>query len=332
MQNGPEASLYDYLAVILKHRKILGYIVGTVFVLSVIVSLILPKMYRATARVLAPRETGGGITALLSSSDESLSNLAGNLLRTAAPAAQYVGILKSRTVADSLSLKFNLKELYGLEYSEDINKKLAKRSTIVISKKDQTIRISVEDRNPVRAAEMANAYVDLLDEINRKLSMTQGRRKRIFLEERLREVRESLEQAETNLKSFQKKYNLVAIQEQAKAAIEGAAEIKGQIIAARTELEVFKQFGTEKQIEALMLKAKIEELEKQLSAIEGGGQSDEAISGIIEKKNPSNYYIPFDKLPELSMQLVRLTREAKIEEKLFELLTDQMLHSLLRFQ
>jgi uncharacterized protein involved in exopolysaccharide biosynthesis len=160
----------------------------------------------------------------------------------------------------------------------------------------------------------------MLDQTNRKLNITQGKRKRLFLEDRLQEVRTDLANSEVQLKSFQEKYNLVSIEEQAKVAIEGAAEIKSQMIAAQTELEVLKQFGTEKQIEAIMLKAKIEELRKQLSAIE---------QGIKQEANPtttgkeSNFYIPFDDLPRIALELMRLTREAKIQEKLFELLIAQ---------
>lgn len=318
-----EESLYEYVKVVLKHHRIMSYIIGVCFILSIIVSLLLPKMYEATARVLSPRETGGGIAALVSSGDETFGNMATNFLSNSSTAAQYVGILKSRTVGDALIQKFDLKKHYGLEYSQDVIKELARRSTIVISKKDQIISISVESRDPSRAADMANYYVEMLDNINRKLSATQGRRKRIFLEERLKEVRGDLGQAELNLKLFQEKYHLVAIEEQAKAAIEGAAELKGQIIAAKTELKVFMRFGTEKQTEVMMLRAKIEELEKQLNAIEGGADSDIEEPKAKNNDSETNYYIPFRQLPELGMKLMRYTREAKLQEKLFELLTSQ---------
>lgn len=319
-----DINLSDYLNVILNYRKFIGYIVGATFILSIIVSLLLPKMYVATARVLPPQENNNGIVSLLSGTENSpLSGLASSLVGSQTPAALYVGIMKSRSVADALIIKFNLKELYGKKYVEDVYAKLSDRSNIKITKQDQIINVSVKDRDPQRAAEMANAYVEMLDQINRKLNITQGKRKRLFLEGRLKEVRADLEKAEIELKAFQEKYHLVAIEEQAKVAIEGAAEIKGQIIAAQTELEVLKQFGTEKQIEAVMLKTKIEELQKQLLAIEQGKKpaSNELIES--EPGKVSNFYIPFDDLPRLGLQMMRLMREAKIQEKLFELITSQ---------
>ncbi|MGD9217568.1 MAG: GNVR domain-containing protein, partial [Desulfobacteraceae bacterium] len=177
--------------------------------------------------------------------------------------------------------------------------------------------------DPQRAADMANAYLDLLDKINRKLNITQAKRKRLFLENRLKQVREGLEQAETILREFQEKNNIVSIQEQAKAAIKGAAEIKGQLIAAQTELEVFRKFGTEKQIEAVMLKAKIDGLHKQLDSIEKGKKITQLDSNPAATDHESDIYIPFDDLPHLGTQLMRLTRDAKIQAKLFELLNSQ---------
>jgi uncharacterized protein involved in exopolysaccharide biosynthesis len=323
-QSLSDINLSEYLKVILNYRNLIGYIVGSTFILSIIISLLLPKMYVATARVLPPQEKNNGIISLLSGAENSpLSGLATSLVGSQTPAALYVGIMKSRSVADALIEEFNLKKLYDKKYIEDVYKILEDRSAIKISKKDQIISVSVKDRDPQRAADMANAYVEMLDQINRKLNTTQGKRKRLFLEGRLKEVRADLEKAEIELRTFQEKYNLVAIEEQAKVAIEGAAEIKGQIIAAQTELEVLKQFGTEKQIEAVMLKAKIEELTKQLGAIEQGERPDTKVSDLPAPDKVSNFYIPFDDLPRLGLQLMRLMREAKIQEKLFELITAQ---------
>jgi uncharacterized protein involved in exopolysaccharide biosynthesis len=181
----------------------------------------------------------------------------------------------------------------------------------------------VEDRNPQRAADMANFYVEMLDKINRTVNITEGQRKRIFLENRLIKVKEDLVKAETTLKEFQEKFKLVAIEEQARVAIEGAAKIKGEIVAAQTELEVLKQFGTEMQNEAVMLKTKIAELKNQLKKIETGLPKDSVFEKANPNKNNSTMFIPFDELPALGMQLLRLMREAKIQEKVFELMTTQ---------
>jgi len=318
-----EINLLDLLLVLLKRKKMIAWIVAGAIFLSVIYSLLLPKIYTATARILPPSESGSSISGLLSQAGGALGGLAGSLIGVKSSSDLYVGILKSRSVADTLIKKFDLKELYDQKYREDLYKTLADRTNITVSRKDEIITISIEDRTPRRAADMANAYVQMLDKINRTVSITAGHRKRVFLENRLKNVKKDLAKAETTLKIFQEKYKLVAIEEQAKVAIEGAAKIKGEIITTQTELEVMKQFGTERQNEAIMLKSKIAELQKQLAKIEKGNPG----TGVAQSSNPgdmeSNFYIPFDELPELGMRLFRMMREAKIQEKVFELMTTQ---------
>ena len=318
-----EINLIDYFLVLLKHKRMIYCIVALAIIFSVVVSLLLPNMYTATARVLPPKEPDSGLSALLTQSGGPLGGLAGSFMQGKTTPDLYVGMLESRTVADVLIKEFNLKELYKKKYLEDVYKHLAKRINIRVSRKDQIISVSVEDKDPRRAADMANTYLDALDRINRTVNITEGQRKRVFLEKRLKEAKNDLYRAEIELKEFQEKYKLVSIEEQAKVAIEGAAKIKGEIIVARTELEVLKKFGTERQNEAVMLKAKIVELQNQLGKIENGNPGINAPKENGTAEGESNFYIPFNELPALGMQLGRLIREAKIQEKVFELVTSQ---------
>ncbi len=318
-----EINLIDLLMVLFKRKKMIFFVVFLAIALSISISLILPKMYTATARILPPQETKTGLSGLLSQAGGMLGDLAGGFITAKTGPELYVGILESRTVADILIKKFDLKKIYEKEYLEKTYEKLADRSDIKVARDTQVISVSVKDRDPQRAADMANLYVDALDQINRKVNITEGQRKRAFLETRLGKVKEDLVKAELDLKEFQEKYKLVSIDEQARVAIEGAAQIKGEIIAAQTELQVLRQFGTERQNEAIVLKSKIRELKNQLAKIERGAPGTASLKGNKTAKNNSDFYIPFNELPELGMQLVRLMREAKIQEEIFKLITTQ---------
>jgi len=318
-----EINLLDLLHVILRRKRIISLITAGAFILSVIVSLSLPKMYTATARILPPQESKSAVSSLISDAGGVLGGLAGSYLGGTTSADVYVGILESRTIADALIEKFNLKELYGLSYLADAYQTLADRTNISLSQKDQIISVSVKDRDPQRAADMANAYVQMLDQTKRTVNITEGHRKRVFLENRLNQVHKDLIKAEVELKEFQEKYKLVSLDEQARITIEAAARIKGEIVAAKTEFEVLKQFGTERQNEAIMLKSRIAELQNQLARIERGSPKNDHENKDNALKENSEFYIPFNELPDLGMQLVRLMREAKIQEKVFELVTSQ---------
>lgn len=308
-----EINLLDLLLVLLKRKWLILSIVFLAIVGSVIISLLLPVKYTATARILPPQESSPGISGLLSQTSGTLGDLAGSLLGSNSSADLYMGILQSRSAADQLVKAFDLKQVYHRKYMEDTYKELAHNTDIEVSRKTQVISVSVEDRSPERAAAMANMYLDALDRINRRVNVSEGHRKRVFLEKRLKKVKADLAQAESALQAFEQKYGVVAIKEQAKAAIEGAADIKGQIIAAQTELDVLKQFGTERQNDAVMLKARIAGLNQQLLKIEKGTPST----------NKDEYFLSFKEIPSLGVKLARLMRDAKVQEEVFKLITNQ---------
>jgi uncharacterized protein involved in exopolysaccharide biosynthesis len=308
-----ETGLTDILIVLLKHKAVIFTLAVTAALLAGGYAAWQPNRYTATARILPPAQSGSGVSGLLSESSGLLGGLAGSIFGQTSGADLYVGILQSRNVAEQIVSGFHLRELYRLETMEETYAKLAELTHISISGDNKIITVSVDDESPQRAADMANAYLEALDRINRSVNITGGQRKRVFLESRLDKVKGDLFRAETNLLAFQEKHKLVSIDSQAKAAIEGAARLKGEIILARTELEVLKEFGTERQNELIMLKSKIAELENQLARIESGTGGE----------NPDDFFLSFRQLPALGIDLARLMREAKVQEEVFKLVTTQ---------
>lgn len=316
-----EIRLTDLLLVLLKRKRMIFLLVGLAIVCSVVYSLLLPNIYTATARILPPQRGDAGFAGFLPTGG-ALEGL-GLGIGAKSSADVFTGILESRTVADILIERFNLHEIYKQKLKDTLYTALAGHTKIQMLRKTQIITVSVDDKDPKLASELANAYVDALDQVNRRVNTTEGHRKRLFLEDRLEKVKKDLVTAELAHKEFQEKHKLIAIDAQARAAIEGAARIKGEIIVAQTELEVLKQFGTVRQNEAIMLKSKIAELENQLARIETGKLEKNPRQEKGMGREASDFYIPFSELPELGLQLARLSREAKIQEKVFELLTSQ---------
>jgi tyrosine-protein kinase Etk/Wzc len=319
-----EIKLTDLLLVLLKRKKVILLFVSAAIVVSVIISLLLPFKYTATARILPPTEPSSTLSPLSQITGAlggAIGILPGGFGKTSADL--YVGILQSDAVADILIDGFDLQDYFKCKYKSDAYKILSGIAKFDVDRKTQIISISVQGKDPRKAADLANAYVDALDQINQKVNTTEGHRKRVFLEDRLKKVIHDLSKAETDLKTFQEKYKLIDIDEQSKAAIEGAAKIKGEIIASQTELEVLKQFGTEKQNEAIMLKSKIAELNKQLAKIETGNPAKDRADDAKKSENNPDFFIPFKEMPELGMQLARLIREVKVQESVFQLITSQ---------
>jgi len=143
-----------------------------------LISLFLPDIFRANAKILPPQQNQSATSAILS----QLGGFAGGA--TSALGLKnsndiFVGFLKSRTVADNLIKRFNLKEHYNLESLEKTRQKLETNSTISYGK-DNIISIDIDDKNPTLAANLANAYVDELVALTNKFALTEASQRRIF--------------------------------------------------------------------------------------------------------------------------------------------------------
>src|SRR5713101_7231656 len=182
----------DHLIILAKRKWFIFKIAGSAFVLSVVISLLLPKTYTANAKIMPPQQNQSmGAMAALSSQLGPLAALAGGGLGLRTPSELYVAMLRSRTVADNLIDRYALMNVYHKTLRVDARLKLMDR-TETLTGKDGVISISVDDRDPRRAADLANGYVDELEKLTKTLAVTEAGQRRIFFEREMKQANDDL--------------------------------------------------------------------------------------------------------------------------------------------
>lgn len=307
-----EINLLDCWRVLVKHKWIIGIIIVCAFVASIIVSLSSPKIYASKTSILPPQE---GSSSIISQLPGGLGGLAGGLLGTKSTADLWVGILKSQTVMDAIGNRFDLLKVFEAKTLEDARNALNGMVKIAKSK-EEIISITVEDKDPRRAAAIANAFVEELDRVNRDIMMTSGKRMRTFVEKRLMEAKVELTKTEEAVKDFQERSKAVKLDDQSKAIIEAIGTVKGQLMAKEVELQTFLSYATPNNPQAEILKTQTEELKERLRELEEGKRRP-------DDPSPKDIFIPTAKIPDLALQFARLLRDAKVQETLYGLLTQQ---------
>jgi len=267
---------------------------------------------RGLAMITALAGKGGGGGA-------GMAGMAGDLLGVKTTGALFVGILASRTVQDDVIGKFNLQKEYHDKRLEQARLDLTKHTTVVEDRKSGIITITITDRSPQRAREIANEYVSELNRVVTQLSTSAAHREREFLENRLVTVKQDLENAEKQFSQFSSKSGAIDIKEQGKAMVEAAAILQGQMMAAQSELEGLRQIYTDNNVRVRSTQARIAELQHQLQKL-GGSQQNEVVAGSSED---NSIYPSIRRLPLLGVTYADLFREAKVEEVIFETLTQQ---------
>jgi len=266
----------------------------------------------AMITALAGKSGGGGGGA-------GIAGVASDLLGVKTTGALFVGILASRTVQDDVIGKFNLQKVYRDKRLEQARLDLTKHTTVVEDRKSGIITITITDRSPQRAREIANEYVSELNRVVTQLSTSAAHREREFLENRLVTVKQDLENAEKQFGQFSSKSGAIDIKEQGKAMVEAAAILQGQMMATQSELEGLRQIYTDNNVRVRSTQARIAELQHQLQKL-GGSQQNEVAAGSSED---NSVYPSIRRLPLLGVAYADLFREAKVEEVIFETLTQQ---------
>ncbi len=193
-----EIRLRDYGRVIYRHRTMIITISILCAIIAAIVSFLLPRSYRAVGSVVPPLELGQKGSVLAGKLKGAEGALLGDFLDTSSMADLYSGILKSRSVQDAIVNEFDLKSYYGLGYQSRARMKLRKNTTIHVLD-EGIVEVAVEDRDPNMAAAMVNAYIDKLDKQNKRIMAGQASSKRIFLKNRLEEIKQELSEIENLL-------------------------------------------------------------------------------------------------------------------------------------
>jgi len=304
-----EANLWDYLMVLAKWRRMIGFNFIGVCLLVVLISLFLPKWYTASTSILPPEGESGGLT--LPSGLATLASLSGGLSLpgAATPSDVFAAILKSRSVAERVIEKNGLLKVYRTKDLQEAMQTLHSHTNIDVSP-EGIIRIKVTEKDPKLAARVANSLVKALDGVNREKSTSRAKSARIFIEERLDSTRAELHRAEERLKEFQEKHQAISLSDQTKAAIEKAADLRAEKVLLEIQLGVLRQSMGNNHPQVQRLRTQIGEYTRQLRRMEFGGKGEE-------------FTLPFSQVPFLSLELARLTRNLKVEEEIFELLTQQ---------
>jgi uncharacterized protein involved in exopolysaccharide biosynthesis len=329
----PRSRNAERLGLLWRERRFLWSVAWKTFVAACIVALLLPVHYEGVTKIV-PGENQGGGAALLGKFAGGGSSAGGglglgldptSLLGLKTPGALYVEIMKSRTVQDRLIDRFDLRRHYFLmgrwrpaTYFVT-RKKLKGFTDFLEDKRSGVITLTCTDYDKQTAAAIANAYVEELNRLAADLNTSDAHRERIFLEERLKSAKQDLDQASLALSQFSSKSTVMDPQNQGRSMLDAAARIQGEVIASESELKGLREIYSDDNIKVRALRARIGELEGQLKKLMGApGTATTDASGPASAAYPS-----MRSLPVLGYQYADLYRQSKIQETVYEFLTQQ---------
>jgi len=296
-----EIDLFELLKVLASHWKLL--VLGSLATGMVAfgVASLIPPTFTAQTTMLPPQQQQSSAVAALSQLG-ALAGLAGGAAGIKSPADQYIALMQSVTVADRIIDEFKLMDLYEAKFRQDARKQLAGSVRINAGKKDGLITVEVDDRDPARAAAMANAYVAGLRYVTSTLAVSEAQQRRAFFETQLQQTRDKLTRAQIALQGSG--INQGTLKTEPKAAAEGYARLRAELTSAEVRLQTMQRMLAENSPELLQQQAMLTALRGEIQRLERkdapNGQSDEYITKYREFKYQETLFDLFARQYELA--------------------------------
>lgn len=300
-----DTTFVDVMIVLAKHRKKILSVPVVVAIATAAISFALPNVYRASTKLLPPQQAQSSASALLSQLG-GVAGLAAGAAGLKNPTDVYLGMLHSRTLADRLVDKHQLKKIYGTDSQEKARADLG-ADTAITSGKDGLISIEVDSKDPKLAATLANAYVAELLSLTRTLAVTEASQRRLFFQGQLEQAKNNLAKAEMALKGAIDVGGVVSVDSESRTVVETVAKLRAQVSAREVELNAMRSFVTPDHPQFKRVTEELSSLRGELAKLENG-RGNEVATQPAGKGGLEN---------------IQLLRDLKYHQMLYELLAKQ---------
>jgi uncharacterized protein involved in exopolysaccharide biosynthesis len=316
------------------HRRTLARVTAVALVASLLIAFTIPKRYTSTGRIMPPDNSGSTMAMFAALAGRSggefsgLSSLAGSLLGGRNSSALFVDLLRSGTISGALIDRFHLQQAWHKRYRVDTAKYLAHHSTIVDDKRSGVITVEVQDTDPRRARDIAQGYLDELNVLLNRTSISAAHQERVFIERRLQGVEVDLEQAQAALSDYSSTHTTIDLPNQTRAMVDAAAHLQAEQIAAQSEVDSLRLIYGDTNVRLRAAEARAAELQRQLVKMSGTSaplpkEGDKNSEDASANADSGELYPPLRQLPRLAVPYANLYRRVRVEETIYELLTQQ---------
>jgi protein involved in polysaccharide export with SLBB domain/uncharacterized protein involved in exopolysaccharide biosynthesis len=311
----PPLTVLELLTLLSRHWRFLVKAALAGAACGLALAFLLPTQYTAVTTILPSGSSSSLASAFAAQSGELgfLASIAGGGLGFHNPAEVCLLMLRSRSVEDAVIQRFQLMKEYREKRLSDTRIALERTTSVTLNLKTGIIAISARDRDPARAAELANGYVEEFRKFTGSLAITEASQRRMFFEQQLLEATGGLNQADNAFKNTQQNTGMLDPASATKADLESAVAIRDEIAAKQVQLRTMRTYSTEKNPALVRVRQEIAGLEAQLAELTGS--SHDVANDLL---------VPKDKIPEAGSEYLRRLRDVKYNETVVAVLAKQL--------
>ncbi len=304
-----EVSILDLGVLFVKNKK---FLIGTTFLSMIVFYLVIlffvEEKFDSTATIVPSQESSiSGIASMLGGLGDLPFGIGG--ASSNPEVGLYNTILQSRTIKDKVIEKFNLWEVYELDKN---NPKQVKNMRETVSDnikteetEDGAYTLTVRTPNAQLSADITNYLINYLNTKIIELKVDKSRNNRIFLEERLVDVRARLKSSEDSLKYYQEVTGLFSPEEQIKGLLTAYSVLEQDLLVKQMQKEVLVEIYGKDAPQLRKINLEVDLFEKQLNKLKKDGKSN-------------SIFIPYNSIPEKAIDYYRYLREVEINQSILK--------------
>jgi len=284
MENNQENVSLATLALLFRHKWIILLMMFIAGVSATIYSLYFVEVqFKSTVNLVPPKSQGDAFDNIMTNVGSSLKNLGlGSLGGGSGGEYEYMVILDSRTVKDSLIKKYNLSKVYDIPEAEETKLRKAFDANLALDfLKDGNYLISVWDTDKNRAAEIANDYASIANSKATEIAQSETVYNLHYLENRVTNLDEKLKLISDTLAKFSSKYKIFSIEDQAKGYADLLSELKSSKFMYEIMFDINKNKYGEEDYQTKNISDVITQINKKINQTEN-------VPGVIGNFDMSN--------------------------------------------
>ena len=310
MSKEKNIDLLDYLVLLVKWKRflIIFFVISMLLSYLVIYFFVDERFEASTLLLPSQEENSNSFISGLSALKGLPLDIGG--LSSNSDVDLYNSIVYSRSLLDNVIKKFDLVKVYEIDtsqidYYERTLKTIRKNISADINEDGITYNITVTAPAPKLAASMTNYIVEQLNKTIINLRVKKSKLNRQFLEARVNDIKDSLRNAENQMKIFQEKTGMFEAENQTKAILEQLAKFQATIAEKQTQYSIYKEIYGDNSPQAMSAKVVAKEFAEKLKNMEKG-------------KDSINTLLSLNKLPQNAIDYFRHFRDVEVYTNILE--------------
>ncbi|MFA7057105.1 MAG: Wzz/FepE/Etk N-terminal domain-containing protein [Candidatus Cloacimonadales bacterium] len=303
--------IVDIVRTLVEGKKFIIIFTTIVAIIAIVYSLLTPAYWKSSTSFTINSSSGGLNIDLPGNLGSMLGSTGlGDILGGSSSETDFLNIINSRHFTEHLITKYDLMTYFKIKEADSLKamdrslkafKNLAKAT---YNDKSHLLTISVESKSKQLSLDMCHYIREKSVELKEQKDKQKNELEFYFFQLRMDEYSQRLDNLLVSMKAFQEKYNILEMEQQAKAIISNYGEVITKATTVNIQADILTSLYGKDFPEVKIMQMQKDLINQEIKNLES-----------ISAKGKNKYIIGLEMMPEIANKYAALLVEKEIIEK-----------------